>query len=349
MTKNVDYARLVRALGFAERCGDEKEINQKSLHFLNQSFQETIAEFKGKFKKAVKEVRSIPLDKFRKPSDLESAWALANLLPPNEDWDYLRHSDPEKSGIVCGEKEKQILFSTDSFKSFEFFGRREDLWGEGVWDLYYSLTWWREAIMCVWAGIIVKNLISCLKKKPTHLLSAGKTDMLQDAAANQLLFRNKPIGSGLNLDGISDEEADNFNRLYEKARLGSRDCELSAAEAFKEWLRSANINVLQKYGLGSKEAHLLLFAGSQKSPQIAIDLCWDAEMRTYQFVCFVSNNDIYGYKDKEKTGHIPANVLFDFFENAPPKTKEDLFRLVIRGGWDHARSLLDSGLVHHID
>ncbi|MDP2668255.1 MAG: hypothetical protein Q8P07_00240 [bacterium] len=349
MTKNVDYARLVRALGFAERRGDEKEINKKVLHFLNQSFHETVSEFKEKLEKAKEEVRNIPLDKFRKPSDLESAWMLADLPLPLEEWDFLRYTDPEKTGIVCGEREKKILFSADSFKPFDLFGRREDLWGNAVWDLHYSLLWWREAVMCVWAGIIVKNLINCLKKKPTHLLSAGKTDMLQDAAANRLLFRNKPIGSGLNLDGISDEEADNFHRLCERARLGSYDCELSAAAAFKEWLRSANINVLQKYGLNNKEAHLLLFAGSQQRPQIDIDLCWDEGIRTYQFVCFVNNNDVHGYKDKEKTGHIPVNVLFDFFENAPLKTKEDLFRLVIRGGWDHARGFLDSGLVHHIN
>ena len=336
-------------MGFAERRGDEKEINKRASHFLNQSFSETIAEFKLKFEKAKEEVRNIPLDKFRKPSDMESAWALADLPEVLEDWDYLRYADPEKSGIVCGEREKKILFSRDSFKSFDLFGREEEIWSNAVLDLYYSLLWWREAVMCVWAGIIAKNLIGCLKKKPTHFLSAGKTDMLQDAAANQLLFRNKPIGSALDLQSISDEEADNFHRLCEKARTGSYECELSAAAAFKEWLRSANIKVLKKYGLNQKEAHSLLFAGSQQRPQIDIDLCWDEGMRTYQFVCFVNNNDIHGYKDKEKTGHIPINVLFDFFENAPQKTKEDLFRLVIRGGWNHARSLLDSGLVHHID
>lgn len=336
--KSVDYARLVRALGFSGRQGDEKEINRKALHFLGQSFSETKAEFAVKLERAKEEVRNTPLEKLWQPSDFESVWMLANLPALAEDWDYLRHADPEKTGIVCGEKEKQILFSKDSFESFELFGRREDLWGEGVWDLYFSLTWWREAVTCVWAGIIAKNLISCLKKKPTHFLSAGKTDMLQDAAASLLLFRNKPIGSALNLDGVSGEEAANFHKLYENARMGSYDCELSAATAFKEWLRSANINIFQKYGLSNKEAHLLLFAGSQQRPEIDIRLCWDEGIRTYQFVCFVNNNDI-----------IPANVLFDFFENAPPSTKEDLFRLIIRGGCDKASELLDSGMVHHID
>lgn len=346
MAKNAfDYSRLVRACGYADRPGDEKEINQRVLHFLNQRFSVTIAEFNGKLADAQKELQVEPLKKYRKFADFEIAWQLINAPMPLKDWDFLSYVDPEKTGILCGKSGEQSFLLTKENTELEIFDSPEAKYGHGADDLCYNLSWWREAVCCVWAGIIMNGLIHRFQKKSILALPVGEPTFSKDGFADP----NEPIGKALELAGVSDKEADDFYKLYERAMLGSAYCEYDAGEAFKEFLSSTNIMALQKHNLNFKESHALLLAGSQRRPEVEIELRWNQNARAYQFVCLIENNDVHGYKDKEKIATIPASILFDFFKGAEPKIQQDLIRLLIRGGCDKARNFLFLALVSHLD
>lgn len=344
LKRTSDYSRLRRALGFTCQHRDERKVHAKVQHFLGQSFAATAVEFNVKIECAVEEIRSMPLEKYREPEMLEAAWQLAETPSPLKDWDFLPYSDPEKTGILCGVSgEKATLLIEESFKRFDLFGR-ETIWGNGVLDLYFSLSWWREAVCCIWASRIISTMIGALNRK--QALALPLDDRIfspQCFAGDSAINPNEPIGYALNLNGISDEEADNFYQLYEKASFGSAECEESSAQAFKHWLRSANIQSLKEHNLNYKEAHRMLFSGSQWRPEIEIELDWDQRIGAYQFICVVKNNDVHGYQDKERTSRIPAAILLDFFRTCEQKVKEDLFRLLIRGGWRKARDLLYKG------
>jgi len=220
------------------------------------------------------------------------------------------------------------------------------MWGDSLlYGLCFSLSWWREAVCCVWAGIIMNCLIRHFQKKSVLALPAVEAVFSKDGFADP----NEKIGSALELKGTSDKKAEDFYHMCEQAALGSASCETDASEAFKEWLCSANIGVLQKYNLDFEEAHMLLLAGSQRRPEMEIELQWNQKIGAYQFVCLIENNDLHGYKDKKKTAGIPANILLDFFKGSEQEIKEDLIRLLIRGGWRKAQKLLYEGLNHHTD
>lgn len=343
----IDYSRIFKACGFTKEKQKEYPVNTKVSHFLGQSFSENIAEFKMTFEKAIGEARALPLEKFKEPAEFSAAWQLAGVSSPTDDWDFLAYTDPEKTGILCV---NGGLFTEESFEHFSLFGRGDPIWGDEILRLYFSLSWWREAICCVWAGLLIKDMAVFFKKRSEQtLLEAyyGFSQKCEFIAVNQM--REIQMGDPLRLTNISDEEAHDFYKLYEKAALGSGDCERSVANAFRGWMREANIGTLQSYGLDYQTAHSLLLASSQRTPEIDIRLLWDQSANAYRFVCLVENNDIHGYKDDGKTARIPIDILCDFFENAPHDIKEDLIRLLIRGGWRKAMELFDKGLSHPID
>ncbi len=343
--RSFDYSKLVDACGLDHRHGDEREINNKTLHFLSQNFSATKAEFSEILKKASKEVKNMPLAKYREKEHFQAAWQLSNLPPLGEKWDYLSCADPEKTGILCGTSpQDMVLLNEEYFNPFEIFGRGS-IWGENLRHLYFSILWWSEAVSAVWAGIIIKDLIRCFQKKSLLALSAGETAFLGDGLSGKI-DENEPLGKALELP-ISGEEARDFAKLCHKAALGSVSCGVGTGDVFKEWLRNANIGDLEKHGLSFLQAESLLSAGSRRMPELEIELYWNQNTGSYQFVCLIENRDAHGFKHAES--QIPVKILFDVFKNASSGAKEDLIRLCIRGGQDKAEGLLSKALITHCD
>lgn len=351
---NLDFSRFLRLCGYAKP--EEKEsagFNERVIPYLNRSFLETKDHFETVLKKAKDEIKSRPLVKYSKPSELKAAWELTEISLPLltvNAGSFLEVANPEKGGISYQRAGGDLaVLSLESMEPLGLFSGKHK-WGEGVWDLYFSLHWWQEALCCVWAGIILHRLIPHLQKG-TLLLPETSTAGQENSPVFQgeVGGLNQPIGHLLSFHYINHQQADELYQLYEKALFGSRFCETAAGENFKEWLRQVNIGDLQQRGLGFAQADAVLMAGSQRDPKLDIEMIWNEQAQTYQFGCQIKNKDVHGFDDPSRTAFIPEGILFDFFKQTDQKTQENLLRLLIRGGWQKARDLVFPAIKRSFD
>src|SRR5258708_2421073 len=337
----LDYSRMMQACGLAGQNGEKRTINARISHFLNQTLAETMTEFGEKLETTSSNIANLGLLHYKEQEESQAAWQLANIPPPLTNWNFLTHIDPEKTGVLCGKSGEEPTLLTDEsvhplfdMKAFE---------NTGAFNLWVSLSWWRTAICSIWAGKIVHGLLLKLRKHPHLYLPAGETVFTIENSDYEIR-ESEPIGSILSLPGVRTKEASDFHNLYEQAHFGSRDCEYRAAAALKKWLRSASIETFRSNGLSLDEAHHLFLAATQCEPRIDMELLWNQKAQAYQCICFVKNNDQYGYADKKKTSGISVDILLSFFGDAPGQVREDLFRLVLRAASVKARELLSKGL-----
>lgn len=339
MTRGViDCSRLLRACGLDDLL---TERNERVLHFLSQSPNRTMIEFRRKFEAAAEGIRSAPLQKFREPKIFEKYWRFAETPQPLMEWNFLSHTNPEEAGIFCEAPDHETALITE--RDVPSLSDEEEL--PGVFDLQVNLSWWRFAVCAVWAGRIVRNLILLSRGSKYKLLLPGA----QPTNERGFAFRNRideggPIGAVLELSEFSDDEIGVFYELCDAAIFGSITCEYGVASAFREFLRSSNIRTLQELGLTFEEAHVVLLAGSTTRSEMDIRLKWDQETEEYSFVCVVENKDIHGFTDPAKTGGIPHKLLNYFYERASTDVQKDLLRLILRAGQCKARDLLVSKL-----
>ncbi len=349
---DLDFSRFLRLCGYAK--AEEKEsagLNEKVIPYLNRSFLKTKDHFETVLKKAKEEIKSRPLGKYREPAQLKAAWELTEIsLPLPVIGGFLAVANPEKSGISCQMASgDSAVLSLESLEPLGLFGEKIK-WGEGVWDLYFSLHWWQEAVRCVWAGIILHRLVPHLQKGTLLLPGISPTDQENTAFfQGEVYGLNQPIGCLLGFHYLSDQQADELYQLYDRAHFGSRFCETAAGENFKEWLREVNIGDLQQQGLGFAQADAVLMAGSQRNPELDMEMIWSEPAQAYQFGCWIKNKDVHGFDDHSKTAYIPESILFDFFKQADKKTQENLLRLLIRGGWQKARELVFPAIKSSLD
>ena len=350
----LDYSKFLKLCGYAK----SKEIgiggfNEGVIPYLGRSFLETKIHLEAILEGAIKEVKSRPLQSYREPSQLKAAWELSEIsLPLLEASYFLRTAEPEKSGIFYFDANKNLaVLSTESLDSLGLF--KEDKkwykWGEAVWELYFSLHWWQEAVRCVWAGIIMHRLAPILQNKkllPGDSKISSEKNIFFQAEMSDL---DRPIGLFLSFPYLSDEKAEELYQLYNKAHFGSRFCETETGYNFKEWLRKLDIGSSQKHDLTFEQADAVLMAGSQRNPELDIDLIWDQKEKLYQFGCRIKNKDVHGFDDSSKTTHIPEGILFDFFRQTDQKTQENILRLLIRGGWQKARDLVFPAIMRSLD
>src|SRR6266481_564750 len=336
--KTLDYSRVLVACGYDGRNGNEKRgVNARIRHFLEQTPAAAMAEFREKIASTAENLRKLPLNNYRgedAEAAFKAAWCIAKMPPPLADWNYLSHTNPEKCGILCGNPNAEpVLFTEDDVCNM---GLPEET---GVVDLWLNLSWWREAVCAVWAGKIAHQLIH-LWRGGSLLLSSGDNFLQGTGIEKRARGKSDLLGMILELPGVSHVEAAEFYAACDAAAMGSMSCEYDAADAFKEWLRSASIGVFQKHGLTFEEAHYTLLSGSQSMPQMEITMEWNDSVGAYQFACIVKNRNAHGYPDKKKTSRIPQELLLSFYEGASREIRIDLSRLLLRAGMQKMRELL---------
>ena len=344
----LDFSRFLRLCGYVKLNEENGGLKQKVIQYLNQSFLETRDQFDEIFKKAKKEIIDRPLKKYRYPGVFEAAWGLTEIISPLL-VTFPTVDDPEKSGLICKKiSDDLVILSMENLDSLGLF--KEDVkWEKDVWELYFSLSCWREAIRCVWAGIILHQLVLRLQGKRLLAETCERGQEKIGFLEYEMFKLDKPIGEMLSFYFISDEKADELSQLYEKSLWGSRFCETSAGENFKEFLRELNIDRMQRCGMKFEQAHAVLMAGSQRDPDLDIKLVWDQQISSYRFVGQIKNKDVHGFEDASKTASIPENILFEFIRQTDQKTQEDVFRLLIRGGWQKARDLVFPAIKRGLD
>lgn len=342
VANDLDYSCMMKACGLAGRGVEKPTVKKWVSHFLNQTLSETMIEFGTKLETTASKIRSLSLAQYREQDEFRAAWQFVNMPPPLRDWDFLSHTDPEKTGVLCGEpgREPTLLTAENVNPLFDMKTLEDTV----AFDLWVSLSWWRTAVSCVWAGKIVHDLLLRMRTRTERCLLIGDTIFSKENFFEKTIRNDKPIGAILALPGSNEKDAEEFYAFCDRAHMGSRDCEYRAAAELKDWLHLANIGIFQESGLNFKQAHLLLLAATQREPRIDMKLAWDQSSRAYQFVCLVENNDRHGYTDKEKTSGIPAELLMNFFGSASGKIREGLFRLVLRAGSIKARELFSGGL-----
>ncbi|TSC74499.1 MAG: hypothetical protein G01um101444_269 [Parcubacteria group bacterium Gr01-1014_44] len=345
-SSELDFSRFLRLCGCAK--SEKKEnacFNDKVIRFLNQSFLKTKAHFEIVLKKTKEEIQSRPLVKYGQPSELKAAWELTEIsLPLPVVGNFLAIVNPEKSGISYQRASGDLaVLSAESLEPLGLF-KEKNKWDEGVWELYFSLHRWQEAVRCIWAGIILHRLVSQLQQGTLLLPGISQTGQ-----ENQSFFQDQPIGHLLCFHHISHQQADELYQIYDRAHFGSRFCETVAGANFKEWLRQLNIGGLQQQGLGFAQADAVLMAGSQRDPELDIEMTWNEQVESYQFGCRIKNKDAHGFDDDSRTAYIPESILFDFFKHADQKIQEALLRLLIRGGWQKARELVFPAIKRSLD
>lgn len=348
----LNFSRFLRLCGYAETAGKESNLSNQVIPYLNRSFLETKTRFEAILEKAIKEVQGWPLGVYRQPAELRAAWDLTGIrLPLPVAENFLTATDPEKSGVICQNSDGDLaILSSENLKLLDRLSEKVDKEKKkDFFELHFSLHWWQEAVRCVWAGIILNQLVYKLQGKGVLLLPGiveqGKNEFFQ----SETISLDEPIGQLLCFGYINDAQADEFCELYERSLFGSRFCETAAGDSFKEWLRKIDVGILRQNGLSFAQADTLLMAGSQRIPDLDIELIWNQQAQTYHFGCRIKNKDVHGFDDPSRTAYIPGKILFEFLRGENTKTQENLLRLLIRGGWRKVRDLAYPAIKNHFD
>lgn len=333
---------------------EEKRLDRGALYFLEQSFPEVMQEFEKKFALVREGISGEPLKNFREKKDFQKFWALAQEIHPvvGIEWgmseSYLAQTNPEKAGLLCSIEgdDARVFTEEDIYVQDRLFSKAVEAC---VTDLWRSLYWWRRAVCVVWAGMIVHDLISWMKK-----VNLGQDSVKHIAATGSLLSSgigvaeeqddegDDLIGAALNLSDVDDKTIEIFFDICHSAAFGSSDCEYNAGEGFRQWLSSASIGLMRSLGVTFEEAHMILLSGSQASPRMSVALLWNESLEAFQFACSIINRTSSGFTDPERTSILPATVIKDFYQKAPKGVQDDFMRLFLRAGLYKAQNLLRS-------
>lgn len=310
----------------------DRELSHIVEAFLGQTFAEAMASITQELALTAKELKEATMDNYQNPEQLRTNWQIATLLPPltRTRWSYLTHTDPKKSGVLCGEPTNPFLLTQ------EFLDQSRDLHCS---ELYWQVDAWRDTTQLIWAARIVQNLLRTVRPNQLALPGPIKPPTEEDCTID------KPIGTIVNLPEATDTELLKIKELEHTAAFGSNACAAIAGVALRDWCRAQPLASLIEEGFTVEEVHWLLYTLGPRYAEIDFQLIWIQELGSYELCLGISNRDRHGYPDKDRSFYLPVQRLGHFYEDSSQETKSHLVRLAIRQSWKKAWDLAYPALV----